>query len=563
LVASSDLKNWMETLAIIATYSEDRYPVLCEQLAERLEKENFDIRSAVICYICAKNFTKTVTIWANTHVASSGSKKVALQDLVEKMAVLQEATRFNQADALFNAKLTQYAEILANSGRLTAAMRYLCLLRDDASSSILRDRIYNSAPMQMSQMFGRPPAFPFETTDVRILHQAPPQQQAQPQYHMNQQQQQGHHAAPHMNQGHMMPRAPMPNMGGMPAPAPQPQMPQRPAYPGPNAMPPAPQMPQQQAPSPHMGGMCGGGQPGYPGMGGAPTPTPPAPNPLPAPGPGMGPAPRIGGGGMPPAPNMGGMPQAPGMSGPGMGGPGMAGPGMAGPGMGGMGGQPMGGPGMGGQPMGMGGQQMGMGGQPMGAPGMGGYSAPVAGPGVLPPGSVGGAMGSPAGAGPPGMAPNKSTHPTSSAAPVIEDMPIGWPLPTKTQQKLSSTQSTAAANQAIQDASAGGLQAIGEIMPAHDLTHVKNVLSMLLDASSQDGNMKKREDISKRLEELYSRLANGQMKTTSSQKVLHMVKCVEAQDYAGANKTQMELCTIDWDTNRNWLMGVKRLIPRG
>jgi len=198
LVASSDLKNWMETLAIVATYSEDRYPALCEQLAERLEKENFDIRSAVICYICAKNFTKTVTIWANTHVASSGSKKVALQDLVEKMAVLQEATRFNQADALFNAKLTQYAEILANSGRLTAAMRYLCLLRDDASSSILRDRIYNSAPQQMSQMFGRPPAFPFEHFDVRILYQAPPQAAAQPQYHMNQQA--GHHAAPQQQQ---------------------------------------------------------------------------------------------------------------------------------------------------------------------------------------------------------------------------------------------------------------------------------------------------------------------------------------------------------------------------
>merc|ERR1712066_680264 len=161
---------------------------------------------------------------------------------------------------------------------------------------------------------------------------------------------------------------------------------------------------------------------------------------------------------------------------------------------------------------------------------------------------MGGAMGSPSAAAP-GMPPTKSTHPTSSAAPVIDDMPIGWPLPTKTQQKLSSTQSTAAANALIQDASAGGLPAIGEPMAAHDLMHVKNVLSMLLDASSQDGNVRKHEDNSKRLEELYTRLATGQMKTTASQKVLHMVKCIEAQDYAGANKTQMELCAIDWDTN--------------
>eukprot|EP00913_Durusdinium_trenchii_P034919 g32665.t1 len=128
LVASSNLAHWMETLAIIATYSNREYQALCEQLAERLEKEKFDIRSAVICYICAKNFPKTVNIWSNTHVASQGSQKLALQDLVEKMAVLQDATKFNQADPLFSQKLTKYAEILANSGRLTAAMRYLCLL---------------------------------------------------------------------------------------------------------------------------------------------------------------------------------------------------------------------------------------------------------------------------------------------------------------------------------------------------------------------------------------------------------------------------------------------------
>lgn len=173
LVANSNLAHWMETLAIIATYSNREYQALCEQLAERLEKEKFDIRSAVICYICAKNFPKTVSIWANTHVASQGSQKLALQDLVEKMAVLQDATKFSQADPLFSQKLTKYAEILANSGRLTAAMRYLCLLADDNSSAILRDRIFNSAPGQMGQMLRSAPRFPFQTTEVRVVQSAP------------------------------------------------------------------------------------------------------------------------------------------------------------------------------------------------------------------------------------------------------------------------------------------------------------------------------------------------------------------------------------------------------
>eukprot|EP00971_Amphidinium_carterae_P098436 1947070-Amphidinium_carterae.1 len=162
MVLTSDLSNWKETLAILATYAGGEYNRLCEQLAERLEKEKFDIRSAVICYICASNFPKTVNIWSNSHIASHGSQKLALQELVEKMAVLQEATKFQQTDTVFSSKITQYAEILANSGRLTAAMRYLCLLQNDASSAILRDRIYNSAPQQMSALFGRPPAFPFQ-----------------------------------------------------------------------------------------------------------------------------------------------------------------------------------------------------------------------------------------------------------------------------------------------------------------------------------------------------------------------------------------------------------------
>merc|ERR1711862_553008 len=118
------------------------------------------------------------------------------------------------------------------------------------------------------------------------------------------------------------------------------------------------------------------------------------------------------------------------------------------------------------------------------------YAAPVSGPGVLPPGQMG-AMGSPSAAPGPGMPPSKSTAPTASAAPVVEDMPVCWPLPTKMQQKLSTTQATAAANQAIQAQSAGGGSAIGAPLAPHDLEHVKVVLGMLLETSSQDGNAKK------------------------------------------------------------------------
>lgn len=159
-----------------------------------------------------------------------------------------------------------------------------------------------------------------------------------------------------------------------------------------------------------------------------------------------------------------------------------------------------------------------------------------------------------------------STHPSASAKPVIPDMPVCWPIPSSVQQKGSSTQATAAANQMIQNASAGGATA-GEPMAQHDVDHCRNVFQMLLDMDSQQqannpAAAKKREDIAKRLEDLYSRLASGGMKTTSSQKVLTMVQSIEANDFAAAKNLHKELTQNDWDNNRNWLLGVQRLINR-
>merc|ERR1719189_2869139 len=162
-----------------------------------------------------------------------------------------------------------------------------------------------------------------------------------------------------------------------------------------------------------------------------------------------------------------------------------------------------------------------------------------------------------AAAGPPaGGPPRASSAPQHSAAPVVAGTPVPWPLPTSTQQKLSTTSSVAEQNKAVQEGS--GAVALGDLMAPHELSHVKGVLGMLLEMSSQDGNARKKEDHIKRLEDLYNKLQSGQMRTAASQKVLHLVKSVEAQDYKGANKTMQELSAIDWDQNKNWIQGVRR-----
>merc|ERR1719440_2724838 len=189
--------------------------------------------------------------------------------------------------------------------------------------------------------------------------------------------------------------------------------------------------------------------------------------------------------------------------------------------------------------------------------------APKPGVGVLPPGGAGGPPAGPPMGGPPAAGPPKlSTAPTASAMPVTDNIPTPWPLPTKTQQIRATNQAVAASNQAVQDASAGaGIVTMGDPVPAHEVERVKSVLTMMLNNSAQDGNAKKRDDIAKRLEELYTKLAAGAIKNSASQKVMQLTQAIEQNDFATANKLQMELCTIDWDVNKGWLMGVKRLMP--
>merc|ERR1719434_564796 len=74
-------------------------------------------------------------------------------------------------------------------------------------------------------------------------------------------------------------------------------------------------------------------------------------------------------------------------------------------------------------------------------------------------------------------------------------------------------------------------------------------------------DVRKRNDIAKRLDELYTKLQAGHVDTTVSQKVMQMARSLESQDYAAANKIQSELCNSAWDQNKNWLMGIKRLVP--
>lgn len=108
LVRLADLSKWEETLAVLASYVPlGQFQTLASELGLRLERDRFDIRAAVVCYLAAGDFTHAASIWSTLSVSGNRGKSLqkGLQDLVEKLAVLKKATNYEFDDPLFNQKV--------------------------------------------------------------------------------------------------------------------------------------------------------------------------------------------------------------------------------------------------------------------------------------------------------------------------------------------------------------------------------------------------------------------------------------------------------------------------
>ncbi|ONK63576.1 uncharacterized protein A4U43_C07F16680 [Asparagus officinalis] len=149
LVNTRPLDSWKETLALLCTFAQEEWTVLCDTLAARLMTVGNTL-AATLCYICAGNIDKTVEIWSRCLKSEHDGKSYVdlLQDLMEKTIVLALATGQKRFSASLSKLVENYAELLASQGLLTTAMEYLKLLGSEESShefAILRDRIAVSA----------------------------------------------------------------------------------------------------------------------------------------------------------------------------------------------------------------------------------------------------------------------------------------------------------------------------------------------------------------------------------------------------------------------------------
>ncbi|XP_042620520.1 protein transport protein Sec31A-like isoform X3 [Cyprinus carpio] len=193
ILETCDLQNWKEALAAVMTYAKpEEFSSLCGLLGSRLEAaEDAALQAqACLCYICAGTVEQLVAYWAK---AQDSSSPLALQELVEKVVVLQRAVLRAQGGvsdmgALLAEKMNQYASLLASQGSLQTAISYLPTNTQQVSVQQLRDRLSRALGQQQQQPGAAgtgtlPAAVPVQTYTQPQPPQVPAQPAAPPQYY--------------------------------------------------------------------------------------------------------------------------------------------------------------------------------------------------------------------------------------------------------------------------------------------------------------------------------------------------------------------------------------------
>ncbi|XP_055087877.1 protein transport protein Sec31A [Periophthalmus magnuspinnatus] len=180
IMSTCELQNWKEALAAVMTYAQTQeFSALCDLLGGRLEGAN-DPKlqaQACLCYICAGNLEKLVSCWIK---AQEGSNPHSLQDLVEKVVVMQHAVEQTQnlgplaVGVLLAKKMSEYAKLLASQGCLTTALSYLPNESNHVCIQLLRERLSHALGQQ------DPASFKTQSIPSKVPHLQTPTQSNNP-----------------------------------------------------------------------------------------------------------------------------------------------------------------------------------------------------------------------------------------------------------------------------------------------------------------------------------------------------------------------------------------------
>ena len=134
---------------------------------------------------------------------------------------------------------------------------------------------------------------------------------------------------------------------------------------------------------------------------------------------------------------------------------------------------------------------------------------------------------------------------------------MSWPIPTEAQNRARPTNATAAANAHAR----GEAELAGRALAADAVDALQAPLLGLL--AQMPGGEKKQQDVGKRLEELWQKLREGAVSDVTVTALEDIVDAVATGDLARANSLHAELSKgPDFAANKNWVMGLRFLLPR-
>merc|ERR1712137_486944 len=141
LVAHADVDEWKCTLAIICSYasSEEEFSSLCSDLGVLLQHTG-NLSAANLCFICGKDVSRAVDIWAQQEEAGK-SRLEQLQSVMERIIIFRTLSQSGEESSTVTQKYKEYVELLASQGQLEKARQFATVLSQDSSSSDLLIRI--------------------------------------------------------------------------------------------------------------------------------------------------------------------------------------------------------------------------------------------------------------------------------------------------------------------------------------------------------------------------------------------------------------------------------------